>query len=46
MIIEPSADARVAAATIRQLYLALLNEGFTEEQAMTLVKSMIELSTP
>jgi hypothetical protein len=42
---EPAADARAAASTIRQMFVALVHEGFTEHQALivvgqTLVASM------
>lgn len=34
---EPSADIREAASALWQLYTALIHEGFSEEQAMTIV---------
>lgn len=34
MNIEPNGDFRTAAATIRQMYLAYMQVGFTEEQAL------------
>lgn len=39
--IEPSADARQAAYQMRQMYLALINEGFPDDQALALVAQMI-----
>lgn len=35
--IEPSADSRNAAKGLREVYVALLHEGFDEEQALALV---------
>lgn len=35
--IEPSAAMRVGARAIRELYVALVAEGFTEQQALSLV---------
>ena len=34
---EPSASMRTAARTMRDLFVALLHEGFTERQALTIV---------
>lgn len=39
--IEPSADIRVAAHAVRQIYLALVTEGFTEQQALTIVGQIL-----
>jgi hypothetical protein len=39
--VEPSADLRQIALQIRGLYLAYRESGFTEEQAMDLVKAQI-----
>lgn len=33
--IEPNADFRTLAVALRQFYVALVNEGFTESQALT-----------
>jgi hypothetical protein len=38
---EPSADLRETASAMRQFYVALMNEGFTEDQAMQLVREVI-----
>lgn len=38
---EPSADLRSLASTIRQMYVALLDEGFTEQQALIIVGQML-----
>lgn len=38
--IEPSADVRASAHNIREVYLALLAEGFTEGQAMMIVVAL------
>lgn len=34
MVIEPSADFRIAARQIREMYLAFVEAGFTEDQAL------------
>jgi hypothetical protein len=34
---EPSADLRAAASSVRQMFVALVNEGFTESQALAIV---------
>lgn len=39
--IEPSADMRVLAANLRQMFLALVREGFTEQQALTIIGQCI-----
>lgn len=39
--IEPHADMREAATAIRQLYIAFLDVGFDEYQAMTLILTQI-----
>jgi hypothetical protein len=38
---EPSADARAFAKQIRDWYLALLAEGFTEAQALTILGTLL-----
>lgn len=40
--IEPSADLRNAANFLRQMFTALINEGFTEQQALTIVGQAIQ----
>jgi hypothetical protein len=35
--IEPSADLRQAASALRQMFIALINEGFDERQALTII---------
>ena len=35
--IEPSAEHREMAGNLRQMYLALLEQGFTEQEAFTIV---------
>lgn len=35
--IEPNAEMRGIAATLRQYYLALVQEGFTDQQALTII---------
>lgn len=43
--IEPSSDARQLALSLRQLFEALTATGFTEDQAMGITLSFIELSS-
>ena len=43
---EPAAAMRVAAATMREMFIALLNEGFTEDQALRIVGQILEASRP
>lgn len=38
---EPSAEARMSARTLRDFYAALIMEGFSEEQAFTLLTTGI-----
>jgi hypothetical protein len=38
---EPSADIRQAAATIHQIYTGLVDEGFTERQALIIVGQIL-----
>lgn len=35
--IEPSADMRTAAHAMREMYVALVNEGFTTQEAMAMI---------
>lgn len=35
--VEPSADLRQFASTLRQMYVALLAEGFTENEALAII---------
>lgn len=41
--IEPAADLRAGAQLIRQLYLAYLEVGFTDDQAMLLVRDSMNI---
>ena len=41
MKIEPNGDLRYAAASIRQMFLSFTEAGFTEEQALDLVKHIL-----
>lgn len=41
---EPSADARIAAKRTWDIYASLVNEGFTHEQAMQILLTMINAS--
>lgn len=38
---EPSADIRQLASQTRQMFVALVNEGFTERQALVIIGQMI-----
>jgi hypothetical protein len=40
-IVEPSADVREAAHGIREIFIALTMEGFTEKQALVVVGQMM-----
>lgn len=39
--VEPSADMRSAARGAREMFLALLEQGFTEEQAVRMIAIML-----
>jgi hypothetical protein len=39
---EPSADLRIAASALWQMYVALTMEGFTEPQALEIVATVIK----
>ena len=39
--IEPSADLRQLASALRQTYLALTQEGFTEQEALTIIGQIL-----
>lgn len=43
---EPSADMRQAAAALREMYIALLNEGFTEDQALAIIGHIMTAQMP
>lgn len=38
---EPSADLRQMASFLRQMYVALMNEGFTEEEALRITAHLL-----
>lgn len=40
--IEPSADVRQGAKAMYQLFIALVQEGFTEAQALKMVSVMVQ----
>jgi hypothetical protein len=40
--VEPHADIRAAAATMFQIYVAYVEAGFTTDQAMDIVKTIIQ----
>lgn len=39
--VEPSADARQAARALRDQFLALVKEGFTEHQALVIIGQIL-----
>jgi len=39
--IEPSADLRMMASALRQMYIALTLEGFTAQEALSIIGSCI-----
>lgn len=39
--VEPSAEARIGAANLRQTFLALVAEDFTEQQALVIIGQML-----
>lgn len=41
---EPSANLRQFASAARQMFIALVNEGFTERQALSIVGTAIAAS--
>lgn len=43
---EPSADLRQFASFLRQMYVALLNEGFVEREAFAIVGYLIGQMIP
>lgn len=42
---EPSADLRTAARAAREMYVALVHEGFTEDEALTILGHVIKGAT-
>jgi hypothetical protein len=38
---EPTAEIREAASAVRQTFVALVNEGFTEHQALVIVGQIL-----
>lgn len=43
--VEPSAELRVLASVLRQAYVALVAEGFTEQQALAIVGQLLAANT-
>ena len=39
--VEPSADMRAAAHAVREIFVALMQEGFNENQALTIVGQIL-----
>lgn len=44
--IEPSADLRHMASTLRQTYIALTAEGFTETEALLIIGQILSCNRP
>jgi hypothetical protein len=44
--IEPRAEIRIAAHELRELYVALLAEGFTESEALTVLGHIVVSRKP
>lgn len=42
---EPDADKRVLANSLRQMFVALVAEGFTEQQALVIVGQIMAINT-
>lgn len=43
---EPSADLRQAASAMRQMFVALVNEGFSEDQALQIIGHVLRGQGP
>jgi len=43
--VEPSAELRAAAASMYELFVAIVDAGFTEEQALALLSNMLPKGT-
>lgn len=43
---EPSAEIRNAAAGMAEVFTALMDEGFTEAQALTIIGQMVRSNPP
>ena len=43
--IEPSAELRTMANALRQAYIALTQEGFTEQQALVIIGQILAANT-
>jgi hypothetical protein len=39
--VEPAADVREAAHKVREIYVALVAEGFTEQQALVIIGNIL-----
>jgi hypothetical protein len=39
--VEPSSDIRIAASQLRQIYIALMQEGFTTQEALTIIGQIL-----
>jgi len=43
---EPSADLRQAAGALREMFIALCNEGFSEAQALAIIGNILRGQMP
>lgn len=43
---EPAADLRLFASILRQTYMALLAEGFTQQEALTIIGQLLAANRP
>lgn len=43
---EPSADLRMAASAMRQMFISLVNEGFSEAQALQIIGHILRGQAP
>lgn len=43
---EPSADLRMLASTLRQTFVALTAEGFSEQQALVIIGQILAANAP
>lgn len=44
--VEPAADMRKFAAGMRQIYIALIQEGFTQQEALVIIGQLLAANRP